>query len=208
MLLIACVTVDIFLCILVPFILHRLKQKHPYRYFVILKTFSITYKLLLMSVLLLPSILSLYEAPTLILRDSDIGCMLSVLTKYAASISLICAFVLFLKENTWKIVSHLRCTHKVFLLEQECLHTLNWNVFCVHVLPHCVINVLISVMILPYYFIYLYLIHFNLCIPLYACYHFCFYVLLLTSVAFETFLKPRSTRLDHSCRATLNQFLH
>jgi hypothetical protein len=59
--------------------------------------------------------------------------------------------------------------------------------FFFHVLPHCVINVLISVMILPYYFIYLYLIHFNLCIPLYAFYHVCFYVLLLTSVAFEIF---------------------
>lgn len=110
------------------FFWHRLKQKHPYRYFVILKTFPITYKLLLMSVLLLPSILSLYEAPILILRDSDIGCMLSVPTKYAASISLICALVLFLIENTWKIVSHLCCTYTVFLLEQECLHTLNWNV--------------------------------------------------------------------------------
>jgi hypothetical protein len=63
--------------------------------------------------------------------------------------------------------SHLCCTYKVFLLEQECLHTLSWNVVFFHVLPHCVINVLISVMILAYYFIYLYLIHFNLCIPLY-----------------------------------------
>ena len=80
-----------------------------------------------MSELLLPSILIRYGAPTLIL--SDIGCMVSVLTTYAASISLSFAFVLFLKENTCNIVSHLCCCslriYKVVLFEQDCLHTLN-----------------------------------------------------------------------------------
>ena len=77
--------------------------------------------------LLLPPLLSLCEAPALIV--SDIGCMFSVLTKYAASISLSIAFVLFLKENTCNIVLHLcccsMCIDKVVLFEQECLHTLN-----------------------------------------------------------------------------------
>ena len=44
-------------------------------------------------------------------------------------------------------------------------------------------------------------------IPLYVYYYFWFCGLLLTSVSFENKLKPRNTRLDHTCVSTINQFL-
>ena len=90
-----------------------------------------------MSELLLPSILSLYEAPILILSDIRF----SVLATYTASISLSFALVLFLKQNTCDIVSHLCCCpmriYQVVLFEQECLHTLNRNVVNSFPIPSC-----------------------------------------------------------------------
>jgi hypothetical protein len=71
--------------------------------------------------------------------------MFSVLTKYAASISLSFAFILFLKENTCNIVSHLFAVQCV-LIKLSCLNKnayIHWTeMLLIHDLSHRIINVL------------------------------------------------------------------
>ena len=66
---------------------------------------------------------------------------------------------------------------------------------------------IISVMILTYYVIYLYLIPFNMYIPLYVYYPYLFLRIVVVVHSFRYRFKDKKYKLDLSCVSTINQFL-